>query len=460
MNPKTPNLRTILFGYALVAMLVLVVGLAGGIVLDRQILALGEAGKALLGVAAAQAPTVPQAQPTAIPSTSSDISLITEAMKLIESNYVDRANIKTDQLVYGAISGMMDALGDTGHSRFLTPDMVRSERTMTTGSFEGIGAEVQSKNGNVVIVAPIDGSPAQKAGVHPGDIIVKVDGVDVTGQSLESVVQRIVGPAGTKVTITLQDPQTGDMRDLTITRARIVIHNVTWAMLPGTKIAHLRIAEFSKGVTGDLAKALQQIQAQKATGIVLDLRNNPGGLLDEAVGVASQFLKSGTVLEEKNAQGEVRSIAVKPGGTATNIPMVVLINGGTASASEIVSGALQDAHRATLVGEKTFGTGTVLNEFSLSDQSALLLATEEWLTPNGRVIWHQGISPDVTSTLPTTATLLTPESERELTVTQLMNNDDSQLLKALETLQKSINQADIPTPAGAHAFAGNALKPF
>jgi carboxyl-terminal processing protease len=457
MTPKPPNTRVVLLGYAIIAVLVLILGLAGGIVLDRQLLTQGESAKAFLDVAAAQGLSPTQAQST--PAVSNDLNLIAEAMKVIESNYVERANLKTNQLVYGAISGMMDALGDTGHSRFLTPDMVNAEHTMTNGSFEGIGAEVQSKNGNVVIVAPIDGSPAQKAGVRPGDIIVKVNGEDVTGQSLEYVVQRILGPAGTNVTITLQDPQTGETRDLTITRARIQLHNVTWEMLPGTTIAHLRIAEFSKGVTSDLINALREIKAQKATGIVLDLRNNPGGLLDEAVGVTSQFLKDGTVLEEKNTQGQVKSIAVKPGGLATDIPMVVLINGGTASASEIVSGALQDAKRATLVGEKTFGTGTVLNEFPLSDKSALLLATEEWLTPNGRVIWHEGISPDVTVTLPTTSMPLTPESERGLSQAQLMNSQDDQLLKAIETLQKLINQADIATPAQLHVFVDYAFQP-
>ena len=246
-----------------------------------------------------------------------------------------------------------------------------------------------NNNGQVVIVAPIDGSPAQAAGVKAGDIIVKVDGVDLTGMSLSDVVSKVLGPAGTKVTITLQDPKTGAIRDVTITRAKINVKNVTWIMLPGTTIADVRIAGFSQGVTNDLRTALKQIQAQGATGIVLDLRNDPGGLLDEAIGVTSQFLGSGNVLLVKDAQGQEQAIPVRSGGLAVNIPMVVLVNQGTASAAEIVSGALQDAHRATVIGETTFGTGTVLNGFSLSDGSQILLATEEWLTPNGRVIWHK-----------------------------------------------------------------------
>jgi carboxyl-terminal processing protease len=164
----------------------------------------------------------------------------------------------------------------------------------------------------------------------------------------------------------------------------------------------------------------------------LDLRNDPGGLLDEAIGVASQFLKQGNVLLEKDAQGHVTPVPVKPDGQATDVPTVVLINAGTASAAEIVAGALQDAGRATVLGETSFGTGTVLNEFHLSDGSALLLATQEWLTPNGRVIWHQGITPDVPVALPRNATPLLPEAERGMTPAEVQNSGDEELLKALE----------------------------
>jgi carboxyl-terminal processing protease len=254
--------------------------------------------------------------------------------------------------------------------------------------------------------------------------------------SLNDVVSKVLGPAGTKVTITLQDPKTNAVRDVSITRAKINVQNVTWIMLPGTTIADVRIAGFSQGVTNNLRTALKQIQAQGATGIVLDLRNNPGGLLDEAIGVTSQFLGNGNVLLVKNAQGQQEAISVKPGGLAVNIPMVVLVNQGTASAAEIVSGALQDAHRATVIGETTFGTGTVLNGFPLSDGSQILLATEEWLTPNGRAIWHKGIAPDVTITLATTITPFVPEGGQGMTATQLQNSQDAQLLKAISVLSK------------------------
>jgi carboxyl-terminal processing protease len=255
--------------------------------------------------------------------------------------------------------------------------------------------------------------------------------------SVDQVTAKIKGPAGTQVTLTVQDPESGDSRDVTLTRARIEVPSVTWQLLPGTSLVHIQIAAFSDGVSQDLSKALVDAKNHGARGIILDLRNDPGGLLSEAVGVTSEFLKSGNVLQEKNAQGKVTNVPVKPTDTTTDLPVVVLINNGTASASEIVSGALQDARRATLIGETTFGTGTVLNEFTLSDGSALLLATEEWLTPSGRVIWHQGIKPDVEVKLPADVQPLSPEREKDMSAAQLLGTDDVQLLRAIETLDQS-----------------------
>ncbi len=374
------------------------------------------------------------------PGTAQDFQLLIDAWNTIQQNYVDRSALQNTPLTYGAISGMVDALGDTGHSRFESPQVLSEETASLSGSFQGIGAEVELKDGNVVIVAPYAGSPAEKAGVKPGDIIVKVDGVDVEGQSLDSVVQRILGPAGTQVTITLEDPNTKVQRTVTITRAKISIHNVTWTMIPGTTIADLHIAGFSAGVTSQVKEALKAIQAQGATGLILDLRDNPGGYLDEAIGVSSQFLKDGIVMQEKDAQGKITQVPVQPGGLATSSPMVVLINQGTASAAEIVSGALQDAGRAPLIGQTTFGTGTVLNTFTLPDQSAILLATQEWLTPKGRVIWHQGISPDQTVTLSANAQPAFPEMMSQMTAEQFNASQDTQLLQAIKTLSTLTNK--------------------
>jgi carboxyl-terminal processing protease len=403
-------------GIIVVIFLVLGMGLAGGVVLDRQVLS------NYLPVDNTPSDAAP------------DFQLLTQAWNIIQQSYVDRPAVQPEPLIYGAIGGMVDALGDTGHSRFLSPQMVQEEHNFSQGQFEGIGAYVEIKDGHVTIVAPMDGSPAQQAGLRPGDIILEVDGENVAGLPIDQVVSRIVGPAGTSVTLNILNPDTGQTRDVTLVRAHITLQNVVWQRLPGTQVAHLRIVAFSKGVTDDLRQALTDIQQQGLTGIVLDLRSNPGGLLDEAVGTASQFLDSGNVLLEKDAQAKITAVPVEDGGLATNLPLVVLVNQGTASASEIVSGALQDAGRARLVGETTFGTGTVLNEFSLSDGSALLLATEEWLTPKGRVIWHQGISPDVPVPLPQGTSPLLPETETGMTSEQLHNSGDAQLLRALELL--------------------------
>lgn len=394
------------------------VGLTGGVLLDRTVLS------GILVPASAKSDSQPNFQ------------LLNEAWNTINQKYVDRQAIQAKPLEYGAVSGMVDALGDTGHSRFLSPEMVQEEQNFTQGQFEGIGAEVQMKNGQVVIVAPIDNSPAQKAGLKPGDIILKVDGQDVQDLPLNDVVSKILGPAGSKVTLTIFHPDSGSTEDITLTRARIVLQNVSWARIPGTDLAYLRLAAFSQGISDDLKKALQDIQSQGYKGVVLDLRNNPGGLLDESVNASSQFLSSGLVLKVKDANGHITDIPVKRGGVATQIPVVVLINQGTASAAEIMSGALQDASRAQLIGETTFGTGTVLNQFSLSDGSALLLATEEWLTPTGRVIWHKGISPNTKVTLPTSAIPVETSTLNLMTPQQLQSSDDQQLLKAIDALKQ------------------------
>ncbi len=415
------------FAALLFMLLVLALGLTGGIVLDREVF-----------VAHAQS-----AAPTA--GTGPDLQLIGEAWNTIQQQFVDKGAEDSKTMTYAAISGMVNSLGDTGHSSFLSPAMVKSEQNYTQGSFEGIGAEVQASGDHVVIVAPLDNSPAQKAGLHAGDVILKVNGKDTTGLPLEQVVSQILGPAGTSVTLTIQDPKVNKTFDLTLVRAKIVMQNVTWQRLPGTNIAHVRIAGFSQGVSRELKQALTAMQAQGVTAVVLDLRNNPGGLLDEAVNTTSQFLASGDVLLEKDSQGQITHVSVRPGGAATKMPMVILINNGSASASEIVAGALQDAQRGSLIGETTFGTGTVLQEFPLSDGSALMLATQEWLTPNGRVIWHKGITPDEPVTLSSTATILTPESERNMTQAQLQASDDAQLLQAIRDLTPAA--AASPTPS-------------
>jgi len=374
---------------------------------------------------------------TAVPaSAQKNFQLMAEAWNAIEQKYVDRPAVEPRTMTYGAIGGMVASLGDTGHSVFLTPEMVKLEGIVDKGTFTGIGAEIQMKDKHVVIVASMDGSPAQKVGLHTGDIILQVNGSDVTGLTLQQVIEKILGPKGTQVSLTMVDPSTGQKRTVTIMRENITVQSVTWSMLPGTEVAHVRIAFFSKGTSRSLEKALAEIGKIGAQGLVLDLRNDPGGLLDMAVGVTSQFLEKGVVLQEKDAKGAVRMVPVESGVPKSSLPLIVLINNGTASAAEIVAGALQDAKRASLVGDTTFGTGTVLNSIPLSDGSALLLAVLEWLTPDGRTIWHKGISPDIMVTLPAQGTQLIPDAEQGMTAAQIRTSTDAQLLRAIRLLQK------------------------
>lgn len=422
MNPTSDNQGLRRPGVFLTGTLLL--GLIGGVALDRV------AAGGFDSFAAA-----------------SDFRLISEAWRIVQDVYVDRAAAQPQTMSYGAISGMVAALGDTGHSRFLSPGMVKALNDLKRNKFEGVGAEIQIKAGHVVIAAPLDDSPAQRAGLRTGDIILKVNGIEATGLPLDQVVARVSGPAGTSVTLTILNPSSGHTREVTLVRASITVHNVTWRRLPGSNVAHLRISSFGQGMTADLHKALEEISHDALNGIILDLRNNPGGLLSEAVGATSQFLKTGNVLLVKDVRGTIKPVPVKPGGAALSIPLAVLINGGTASAAEIMAGALSADHRAKLLGVVTFGTGTVLNEFALSDGSALLLAIEEWLTPAGQVIWHKGITPDVQVELPEEASPLLPAEEQTMTVAQLEASRDEQLLRALELLR--------PTSVGT-ALTGSA----
>jgi carboxyl-terminal processing protease len=368
------------------------------------------------------------------PNAAEDFRLMSQAWRLIDKFYVDRSAVRSISMTYGAINGMTEALGDTGHSVFLTPDQSRKAGSAVQGRLTGVGIEIRSRDHQTVVVTPIDGSPAQLAGVQAGDVITQVDGHPISGLTFAQIAAKIAGEAGTSVQLTIMNPHDGHKRDVKIVRAAMKINNVSWQKSPGTSLAHLRIAMFSEGESGDLRKALLDIQKQGIKGVILDLRNNPGGVLDEAVETASQFLSSGNVLWEKDAKDVIVPVPVKPDGAATNIPMVVLINNGSASDSEIVAGALRDAHRAKLVGETSFGTGTVLTQFQLLDGSALLLAVQEWLTPDKRSFWHKGIDPDVKVNLPPETPPLLPNVERDMTKEELVASRDTQLLKAIQLL--------------------------
>jgi carboxyl-terminal processing protease len=374
------------------------------------------------------------AAPSGAPAASGDpLALITEAWNAIHQNYVDAKDLDDKALAYGAIDGLTDAVGDTGHTSFMTPEERKSRDSSLAGSYVGIGAEMDvTADGLPLVVGVFRGSPAESAGLRTGDIMVAVDGRDTTGSDLDTVIGWVRGEAGTDVVLTVKNGADGAERQLRITRADVHIEPVSWTMVAGSKTAVIRLEQFSKGAGDELIAAIKAAQAAGADRLALDLRGNPGGYVGEAVAVASQFIASGTVYIERNAKGEEKPSPVTAGGIATTIPLVVLVDHGTASAAEIVAGAIQDAGRATVVGVTTFGTGTVLGEFPLSDGSALRIGTVEWLTPKGRVIWHAGIVPDVTVERPDTVAPVLPDDLHNMSAAEVASLKDPQLKKALE----------------------------
>lgn len=357
-----------------------------------------------------------------------------QAWGIVQENFVDRQALDPTAMTYGAIRGMVSALGDEGHTAFLTPEERERQQTDLSGTFSGIGAQLGIRDQLPVIVAPFDGSPADQAGVKAGDIIIKVDGQDVTTLPLNEIVAMIRGPEGTDVTLSLLRPDENRSLEVTITRGEIKVPAASWAMIPGTKTALIRLSQFSANALPDVVRSVNEAKAAGAESLIVDVRNNPGGLLEQAISVTSQFIKDGDVLLEEDAQGKRKAYAVESGGVATDLPLVVLINPGSASSAEIFAGAIQDHGRGKLVGETTFGTGTVLQPYVLDDGSALLLGTRQWLTPKGRLIRKQGISPDEAVELPIEADLLTPEEIKGMTTEELAASADTQLLKALEVL--------------------------
>ena len=313
-----------------------------------------------------------------------------EVWELAQNNFIDQEALEPKRLTYGAINGLIAALGDEGHTRFLTPEEVTRQRTNISGSFFGIGARVGIEEGLPVIVAPFDGSPADQAGVKAGDIIIEVDGADVTSLTLNETVDLIRGEKGTEVVLTVFRPGANESLEISIIRDEIKVPAASWAMIPGTDVALIRLSQFSANLDDNVQEAVAEAEAAGATHLILDVRNNPGGLLEQAIKVTSEFLSDGNVLVQEDSDGNREPFPVRRGGVATEIPLAVLINRGSASSAEIFAGAIQDHERGSVVGETTFGTGTVLRPFDLEDGSALLLGTSQWLTADGRLIRKTG----------------------------------------------------------------------
>ena len=374
------------------------------------------------------------ADATPAPSSSAaEFALIEQAWQDLHKYYVDAKSLDNQALAYGAIQGMTQAVGDVGHTTFLTAAEAKAMDESLSGTFVGIGVRVGGDTNAVTISSVIPGTPAEAAGLKRGDTIVAVNGASMQGDTVDQVVAKVRGPEGQPVTLTIQRAGVPNF-DVTIIRRKFDLPLVSWSMIPGRTVAVIRLEQFATGATAAVKDAITKAKAAGATALILDLRQNPGGYVSEAVGVASQFVGTGIVYQSVDASGKEQDVAVEPGGIATEIPLIVLADGGTASSAEIVTGAIQDAKRAQVVGEKTFGTGTVLGRFDLADGSSLRIGVERWLTRAGRPIWHEGLQPDVTVALPTDGVALTPDGIRDMTAAELAASSDTQLLKALSLL--------------------------
>ena len=317
-----------------------------------------------------------------------------EAWAFVEGEFYGDVPSKQDR-VYGAIRGMVNAYGDE-NTAFIEPDRAAIFREDVSGSFEGIGAAVRmDEMGRLVIAEPFAGRPAAESGLARGDIVLAVDGQSLQGLSLYESIALIRGPAGSTVVLTVFRDGVDEPFDVPVVRARIEIEVVESERLEGD-IGYVRLTEFSRGATGKMAEAIKELNAEEPLkALILDLRDNPGGLLDESIFVSSQFIDEGVITIEKLKEDEEQVFEAQPGGVAPEVPLVVLVNRGSASASEIVAGAIQDSGRGTVLGEQTFGKGTVQIPHSLSDGSELRVTIAEWLTPSGNQISGEGIVPDV-----------------------------------------------------------------
>jgi carboxyl-terminal processing protease len=343
-----------------------------------------------------------------------------EAWDLLQENYVDQP-LDEEVLMRGAIEGMMSSLGDP-HTTYMSPEQFERASAPLEGEYEGIGAYVDITGEYLKIISPMPDSPAEKAGLKPNDTIVAVNGEDMTGQDGNLVLKRILGPAGTEVTLTIQREGETETFDVTITRAKIIMPSAEGEMLEDG-IAYVRIYTYGDKTMTELRAALKELMAQKPSGLIVDLRNNGGGYLHTAIDVTSQFVKSDQiVMYEEFGDGSREEFKSKSGGLATSIPMVVLVNGGSASAAEITAGALQDLGRAELVGTTTFGKGSVQRWSPLSnEEGAVRITIARWYTPNDRQIHEIGIEPDHVI---------------ELTEEDVEAELDPQLDKAVELLQE------------------------
>jgi carboxyl-terminal processing protease len=373
-----------------------------------------------------------------------DQRLVLQAWNAIDQNFVVTSAINQKAMAYAAIDAMVGTLGDTGHSRFETPEeFAQEQQDLQNQATVGIGVYISGGGSQPLrIDAIIPGSPAYKNGkLRPGDEIVGVDGKSIQGMSEAQSHVLIEGKAGTTVTLTIIRPSVSTTKtfDVTLTREPFVAQPAVSYIIPGTNIAHIQLTEFSQDADTQLRAQLKAALDEHVSGIILDLRGNPGGYLNQAQAVASEFITAGkgkNVLIERTRSGE-QPLPVLPGGMATNVPLVILVDNNTASAAEITAGAIRQLRPdVRLIGHTTFGTGTILSTFLLSDGSALVLGTDEWLLPNGASTYHHGIVPDQIVALPANVVAVSPlvAKEESLSLQQIKASGDTQLLQAIQDL--------------------------
>ncbi|HZU07515.1 MAG TPA: S41 family peptidase [Chloroflexota bacterium] len=352
---------------------------------------------AALPVARAGVPVRPApvgAPPASVsPEFLEQFQLFWEAWSLLDREYLDRAALDSRKLTHGAIRGMLEALGDP-HTVFLDPQQSELNDAELRGGFEGIGVHLDLVDGRVRVVAPLEGSPGEKAGLRAGDYILQVDGQDLTGVSLLEAANRIRGPRGTPVRLLVQREGWPQPRTFEIVRADIKLETVRTRLLDNG-IAYVRISTFASTTPRDLRAPLERLLQARPKGLVLDLRSNPGGYLQAALDVASEFIADGVLVYQEHADGQRQAFRAKPGGRATQVPLAVLIDHGSASAAEIVAGAIRDHGRGVLVGERTFGKGTVQNLHQLADRSTVRITAARWLTPKEQPLEGVGLAPDL-----------------------------------------------------------------
>jgi carboxyl-terminal processing protease len=362
------------------------------------------------------------------PASSSDtyrqLDLFGEVFERVRADYVEEAT--DEQLVEAAINGMLSALDP--HSSYLNPKNYQEMQVQVRGEFGGLGIEVTMEGGIVKVVSPIDDTPAAHAGLKPGDYIIQIDGEPVLGMSLSDAVERMRGPVDSSIKLTIRR-EGKEPFDVTMRRAVIKIQSVK-KKLEGDDIGYIRITSFNEQADSGVQEAIKALKEQagkKLAGIVLDLRNNPGGLLDQAIAVSNDFLDKGEIVSTRGRRAEDAQrfdAKPKPGDLTGGLPMVVLINGGSASASEIVAGALQDHHRAILLGTRSFGKGSVQTIIQLPGHGAIRLTTARYYTPSGRSIQAKGIEPDIVVEPAKIEKLAVAEGQREADLRGALKNTD------------------------------------